>query len=130
MANAADQRPMSPHLQVWRWHITMLASILHRATGVILALGAIGVVLWLAAIAAGPNAYDRLMHLVPSWVIEVKLYAITAVVAFHLANGIRHLVWDFGKGFKPASANSSAFVVILIALAAPVGLWALLHYAR
>jgi succinate dehydrogenase / fumarate reductase cytochrome b subunit len=125
MANAASSRPVSPHLQVWRWHITMFGSIVHRATGVILYLGAIGLVVWLCLIAAGPTLYDKVLGLVPPWMIYAKLYAVTAVIAYHLVNGIRHLLWDIGWGFQKSTANATGWLVILLALAAPLGLYAL-----
>lgn len=127
MAGGADTRPLSPHLGQWRWHITMLVSILHRVTGVALYLGAIGLVVWLCALAAGPDAYGALMGLVPAWLIWTKLYVVTAALGFHAANGVRHLFWDMGKGFQPKTADLTAWLVILFALAAPCGLYALTH---
>lgn len=127
MAGPAASRPLSPHLQVWRFHITMLVSILHRVMGVALYAGAIGLVVWLGAIALGPGAYANLMGLAPAWLIEVKLVAILAALAFHLTNGVRHLFWDFGAGFKPATANFTAWLVVLATFAAPAALLAYLH---
>lgn len=127
MAGAADPRPLSPHLGVWRWHITMLVSILHRVTGIVLYVGAIGLVVWLGAIALGPRTYDALLGVLPLWLIEAKIAAIVAVLAFHLANGVRHLFWDAGAGFRLATANTTAWFVILFALAAPAALLAWLH---
>ncbi len=127
MADAADPRPLSPYVTVWRWHITMAVSILHRVAGVILYAGAAGLVVWLGAIALGPSAYNALMSLAPPWLIEIKILAVTGVLAFHLANGLRHLVWDIGAGFKPKTASTSAWAVILIALAAPVALYFVQH---
>src|SRR5262249_3273947 len=124
----ADTRPLSPHLQQWRWHVTMLVSILHRVTGIVLYLGAIGLVVWLCALAAGHDAYESLIRIVPGWVIWAKLYAVTAALGFHAANGVRHLFWDAGKGFQPKTANATAWVVILAAIAAPLGLYALTHF--
>jgi succinate dehydrogenase / fumarate reductase cytochrome b subunit len=105
----------------------MLTSILHRASGIILYLGAIGLVVWLWALAAGQDAYERLMTLVPGWTIELNIYFVTTIIAFHLANGVRHFAFDLGKGFKPKTADGTAWLAILFALAAPVGLFALLH---
>ncbi len=127
MAGAARSRPLSPHLQVWRWHITLLVSILHRGAGVLLYLGAVGLVVWLGAIALGPGAYHRLLDIVPGWLIELKLAAIVGVLAFHLANGVRHLFWDFGAGFKKETANATAWLVWLVAIAAFLGLLAWLR---
>ena len=123
-------RPLSPHMQIWRWHITMLTSILHRATGIILYVGVIGLVVWLAALAAGPDVYSPMMALIPGWAIEAKVYLITTVLAFHLANGVRHFAFDVGAGFKPKTADATAWLALLFAFAAPVGLAALVHLVR
>lgn len=127
MAGPAASRPLSPHLQVWRFHITMLVSILHRVMGVILYAGAIALVLWLGALALGPAAYRDLLGIVPGWLLEAKIVAVVAALTFHLANGVRHLFWDFGAGFKPATANLTAWLVVLATFAAPAALLAWLH---
>src|SRR5581483_9174692 len=95
------QRPLSPHLQVWRWHVTMAGSILHRATGVALYVGALIVAGWAAALASGPDAYASYLHLLGSPIGEVVLAGLTFAIFYHLANGLRHLVWDTGRGFAP-----------------------------
>lgn len=126
-ANPQSSRPLSPHLQVWRWHVTLFVSILHRITGAILFAAAALLVVWLGAIALGPRAYDGLMSLLPAWLIQAKIAAAVFVLAFHLANGVRHLFWDFGAGFRPATANMTAWLVILVAFAAPAALLAWLN---
>ena len=127
MAGGADTRPLSPHVSVWRWHVTMFTSIGHRVTGVVLYLGALALVGWLVLVAMGPDAYDAVFGALPAWLIWTALYAVTAAVGFHAANGVRHLAFDIGKGFQPKTAGFSAWLVILVALAAPVGLYLLLH---
>jgi succinate dehydrogenase / fumarate reductase, cytochrome b subunit len=123
MGDWADPRPMSPHAFAWRWHVTMAVSILHRVTGVMLYAGAIGLAVWLVALAAGPGAYHTLLGLAPAWLIWAKIYALVAVLAFHFANGVRHLFWDAGVGFKPATANLTAWLVIVFTFAAPAALY-------
>jgi succinate dehydrogenase / fumarate reductase cytochrome b subunit len=130
MAGAAspDNRPLSPHLQVWRWHITMAGSILHRVTGGAL-YGAIFLfALWLMAVAAGPEQYGEVATVLDAWYGQLGLYLAVAALAFHLANGVRHLVFDTGRGLIPADAESSAWFSILFAFAAPIGLWALVQF--
>lgn len=129
MAGAAksSSRPLSPHLQVWRFHITMWVSILHRIAGGALYAGAVGVVLWLGALALGPAAYRSLVEAVPLWLAEALAAALLAAFAFHFANGVRHLFWDFGAGFRPATANATAWLVVLFSLAAPAAFLAYLH---
>jgi succinate dehydrogenase / fumarate reductase cytochrome b subunit len=122
---AATERPLSPHLQVWRWHVTMATSIFHRASGVGLYIGAIGLTAWLITVAIGPEAYAQLAGLLGTLPGQLVLYAFSVAAFYHLANGVRHLVWDAGKGFKPKTADASGWFVIIFALVAPVGLWAL-----
>lgn len=105
----------------------MAVSILHRVTGVGLYLGAIAIGVWLTALAAGPAAYDALLGWAPAWLIWTKIYALTAVFAFHFANGVRHLFFDAGAGFKPATANTTAWLVIAFTFAAPAALYLLLQ---
>lgn len=122
---APTERPLSPHLQVWRWHVTMATSIFHRASGVGLYLGAIGLTAWLITVAIGAEAYAQLAGLLATLPGQLALYAFSVAAFYHLANGVRHLVWDSGAGFKPKTADASGWFVIVFALVAPVGLWAL-----
>ncbi len=132
MAGAPQQslsaKPKAPHLQVWRWHVTMLSSILHRATGVALYGAAVGFAIWLMAVAAGPETYAPIGSLLSSPLGQIALYLVVAAFAFHLANGVRHLVFDTGAGLKPADAETTAWFAILFAIAAPIGLWALIRF--
>lgn len=123
-----EDRPVSPFLTVWRWHITMATSILHRVTGTALYVGIIGFALWLMLVAAGTEAYAPVGALLASPFGQVVLYLFVAAWAFHLANGIRHLVFDTGAGLKPADAELTAWFALLFAIAAPIGLWALLTF--
>lgn len=127
-ARSPGERPVSPHLQVWRWHVTMLSSILHRFTGVALYGAAIGLSLWLMAVAAGPETYAPVAAALASPLGQVLLYLGVAAFAYHLANGVRHLVFDTGAGLKPSDAETTAWFAILFAAAAPVGLWALVNF--
>jgi len=116
-------RPLSPHLSIWRWHVTMFTSIAHRATGVGLYLAALIAAGWAVSLASGPEVYGAYMALLGSAFGKLVLFAITVALFFHLANGIRHLVWDFGYGFKVKTADFSGVVVIAFAVAASIGLW-------
>ncbi|MET0182324.1 MAG: succinate dehydrogenase, cytochrome b556 subunit [Caulobacterales bacterium] len=121
---------MSPHLQVWRFHVTMLVSILHRGAGIILYASLIALAAMLTAIAMGPAAYDALIGWAPFWLIQTKILAFTAALAFHFGNGIRHLFWDAGTGFQPATANLTAWLVILFTFAAPAALFIYINFVR
>ncbi len=127
-ATRPEGRPLSPHVSIWRWHVTMATSILHRATGVALYGAAFGLALWLIAVAMGPEKYDNVQAILMSPLGQIALYLIVAALAYHLANGIRHLVFDTGAGLVPGDADTSAWFAILFAIAAPIGLWALLTF--
>jgi succinate dehydrogenase / fumarate reductase cytochrome b subunit len=117
--------PLSPHVQVWRWHVTMVASILTRATGVALYGGLLIVALGALALAGGPDAYAGFLGLMGSWLGRLVLFGITVSIFYHLAAGVRHLVWDFGKGFEPKTANLTAVGCMAFGLAAAVVVWLL-----
>ena len=127
-ATRPGDRPISPFVTVWRWHVTMASSIIHRATGVGLYGGMILLCGWLMAIAAGPEAYAPFGAFLAGPIGQIGLYLLVACFAYHLANGIRHLVFDTGAGLTPADADTSAWFAILFAFAAPIGLWALLTF--
>jgi len=117
------ERPLSPHLQVWRWHVTMLTSILHRASGVALYVGALILAGWAVSLAGGPDAYAAYQGLLASPLGRVVLFGLTLAVTYHLANGVRHLTWDAGHGLDVKSANASAVAVIAFTIVASVALW-------
>lgn len=122
-ANARDSRPLSPHLQVWRWHVTMLTSILHRATGVALYVGAIVVTIWLVALAAGPDAFAGVEALLLGPIGVIVMVGFTAALTYHLANGVRHLFWDAGKGFSPSTASATGWATLIFAAVATAAIW-------
>jgi succinate dehydrogenase / fumarate reductase cytochrome b subunit len=109
----------------WRWHVTMFASILHRATGAALYAGFLVLAGWAASLAMGPDAYDAYKGLLGSIPGKVVLFGFTVSVFFHLANGIRHLAWDLGEGFQPKTANTTAVIAYAFAVIAAVAVWAL-----
>ena len=116
-------RPLSPFTTVWRWHVTMFTSIAHRVTGVGLYLGALMAAGWAVALASGPEAYGQYMALLGSPLGKLVLFGMTVSLFYHLANGIRHLIWDTGHGLDLRSANFSAVFVIAFSLTAAIGLW-------
>ncbi|WP_374468090.1 succinate dehydrogenase, cytochrome b556 subunit [Phenylobacterium sp.] len=120
---APRERPLSPHLQVWRWHITMLTSILHRVTGVGLYLGALIAAAWAVSLASGAEAYATFKAVLGSPIGKFVLFGMTLSLFYHLANGVRHVVWDLGHGLDVKSANASAALVLAFALAATIAVW-------
>jgi succinate dehydrogenase / fumarate reductase cytochrome b subunit len=116
-------RPLSPHVQIWRWHVTMASSILHRATGVALYGGALILAGWAVALASGEAAYESYKALLGSLPGKVVLFGLAVSVFYHLANGVRHLVWDAGYGFTPKVADRSAWAAIGFGVVAAVALF-------
>lgn len=121
---SARTRPLSPFL-IWRWHVTMAASILHRATGVALYGGALILVGWALALASGPGGYVGYMSLLASIPGRIVLFGVTVSVFFHMANGIRHLFWDAGKGFTLRTADRTAWIALTLGLVAAIAVWAM-----
>jgi succinate dehydrogenase / fumarate reductase cytochrome b subunit len=122
-AGKVRERPMSPHLSVWRWHITMATSILHRATGVALYVGALIAAGWAIALAKGPDAYAGYKALLGSPIGLIVMFGLSVSFFYHLANGVRHLVWDAGLGFELKAANASAVFVFAFTAAATIAVW-------
>jgi len=106
------QRPLSPHLDIYRWQVTMASSILHRATGVGLGGGMLVLAWWLIAAASGADYYTMVSGWLTSIIGRIVLLAFTWALFFHLCNGIRHLFWDIGKGYDLVTATRSAWAVI------------------
>ena len=115
------QRPLSPHLQVYRWGITMWLSSLHRITGLLLSAGAVALAVWLIALAGGPQSYAKVQPVFASGGFKVLLVAWTFCFFLHLANGVRHLAWDVGEGFDPKTIRASGWTVIVVAVLATAG---------
>ena len=123
---APPSRPVSPHLWIWRWHLTMAASIGHRAAGVALYIGILILVGWVFALDSGPDAYAAYSGVLASPIGLIVLFLVTLALFFHLANGLRHLFWDVGKGFGLKAANASAVAAFVFAAIAAVVLWLVL----
>lgn len=126
MSPPGRERPLSPHLSVYRFMYTMVLSILHRFTGVVLAVGLCALVYWLMSAAAGESAYGQAAWLFRGWPIRLLLLAWLASYCFHFLNGLRHLAWDAGLGLERAQARRSGTVVVVLAVVGFVlAAWAL-----
>jgi len=108
----SGSRPLSPHLQVYRWQLTSVMSILHRASGVALAAGTILLVWWLGAASDGPEAYAAIQGFLGSWLGRVLLFGWSVALFYHLCNGLRHLVWDTGRGLELRSVYAGGWTVV------------------
>lgn len=120
----SDPRPLSPHLQVYRWQLTSVLSILHRATGIGLGVGAVLLVLWLVAAAAGPTPYGHIQGFFGSWFGLLLLFGWSLALFYHLCNGIRHLCWDTGHGLELTAVYSSGWAVLAGTVLLTVLAWA------
>lgn len=125
MANV--ERPLSPHLQIYRWPITMVLSILHRVTGVGLGLGTLLLAWWLAAAAAGPDYYTTAQSVLGSWFGRLILFGFTWSLFLHLCNGIRHLFWDMGYGYEVKLANRTGWMTLIASLVLTLLAWILAY---
>ena len=106
------QRPLSPHLGIYKWQLTSVMSIMHRATGLALAGGTIVLVWWLVAAASGEEEFAAARWFFGSWLGLVVLLGWCASFFYHLANGIRHLAWDSGYGFELPNVYRSGYAVV------------------
>jgi succinate dehydrogenase / fumarate reductase cytochrome b subunit len=104
----------------------MTLSILHRITGVAMSVGLFALAAWLYAVAAGGTVYAQAVAMLSSLPGKLLLIGWSFAFFLHLANGVRHLVWDVGHGFEKRQANASAWFVLLLALAMTAAYWALL----
>lgn len=119
-------RPLSPHLQIWRWHVTMLGSILHRASGVGLYAGAIAVVAWIVCLTLGGDAYQGYLAVAASPVGMLVWFLLSAGAFYHLASGLRHLLWDLGAGLNPKTANTLTNLSLWFGVLATLAFWGLM----
>lgn len=118
-----DNRPLSPHLQIFRWHILMLTSVTHRAAGIVLAVGAVLLSIWLIAAASGPDTYAAVNGVFGSWFGQLIMFLWSLALFYHLCNGVRHLLWDMLVGFDLETARLTGFVVFGVAAALTVIVW-------
>lgn len=117
------ERPLSPHLQVWRWHVTMAGSIAHRASLMALYVGALILVGWLLALANGPEAYAAYKGLLGSPLGKLVLFGLTFALFFNLSSAVRHMIWDVGKGFRPKFADTLTIASFVFAAVATLAVW-------
>ncbi|HEY1929658.1 MAG TPA: succinate dehydrogenase, cytochrome b556 subunit [Caulobacteraceae bacterium] len=133
MADASPglrERPLSPFTQVWRWHVTMAASILNRAAGVGLYAGWLIFAGWALALAGGPDAYGAYCSVLASIPGQIVLFGVAVCLFFHLAAGVRHLFWDSGRGFMPRTATVSAIASFVFAIVAAIVVFVIAHLGQ
>ena len=123
---APVQRPLSPHLQIYRLTLSMLMSGLHRITGLALCAGMVVLAWWLLAAAAGQNAYGTFEAFETSWIGRLILFGFSWALLHHLVGGIRYLIWDLGYGMEPAEREWLVRANIIGSILLTVLLWVIL----
>ena len=122
-ADVKASRPLSPHLSIYRWPLTMAMSILHRITGVGLYIGTALLAWWLLAASAGGPAFDFVNGLFGSWLGLLILFGYTWALLHHMLGGLRHFIWDFGYGMGRPARDYLALANIVGSLALTVIVW-------
>lgn len=123
MTDAPRERPLSPHTTIWRWHLTMATSILHRASGCALYGGGLILAIWAMTLAAGPEAYGTFKAIMGSFPGKIVMFGLTLATFYHLAKGLQHLIWDAGHGYNLKTATMGAIATIAFAIAATLAVW-------
>jgi succinate dehydrogenase / fumarate reductase cytochrome b subunit len=121
--NMSRQRPLSPHLQIYKPQLTSLLSILHRASGVALSIGSVILVSWVVALSLGETTYSSYSMIINNWFGKLVLFGFTFGLFYHLSNGIRHLFWDAGYGYDLKVAYTSGTLVIISSLTLTIVTW-------
>jgi succinate dehydrogenase / fumarate reductase, cytochrome b subunit len=129
-ARTPAARPLSPHLQVYRWSWTMTMSIFHRVTGSALYVGTALLAIWLVAMASGPGAYDAVAGRFGSVLGRLVLFGYTWVLLHHMLGGVRHLVWDFGHGMEPGQRVNMARFTLIGSVALTILIWIVAAFMR
>ena len=125
-STATRARPLSPHVTIYRWPITMTMSILHRVTGGALYFGTLLIVWWLVAAATSESAFATAQAVLGSWIGLLVLFGFTWALYHHLLGGIRHLIWDTGYGLEKHVASALAWATLAGSLVLTLATWALL----
>jgi succinate dehydrogenase / fumarate reductase cytochrome b subunit len=120
---ALRERPTSPHLQIYRWQLTSMMSILHRISGLLLALGVIGLAWWLLAVDAGGERYAHVARIIASPLGLLLLFGFSLALVYHLLNGLRHLFWDMGWGFEIDETYRSGWAVAALTIVFTAAIW-------
>ena len=118
-----SKNPLSPHLQIYRWHISSLLSIIHRISGVINLLALILIFFWLVILSLGESNYELFLLTINSFFGKFILIGFTWSMSFHILSGIRHVAWDLGYGFEIKTANISGIIVIICSLVLTIIFW-------
>lgn len=127
---AQVQRPISPHLQIYKRQISSVMSILHRITGVALGVGTLLFAWWIVAVASGPQAYADVQAFIGSILGRLILLGFTWALCYHLLNGLRHLAWDTGRGFDLPTMHRTGWTVVIGSFVLTLLVWVIGYYVR
>ena len=119
----ARERPISPHLQVYKPQITSVLSIFHRITGVALTFGLILLVAWIFTLSLGEEYFEYFVMFIKSWFGFLILFGFTFALNYHLCNGIRHLFWDAGYGYEIETVHKSGLAVLVVSFVLTILIW-------
>lgn len=128
-AGTRANRPLSPHLSIYRWQMTMVMSIVHRLTGLALYFGTFLLAVWLVAAAAGPRQFDAVNAVYGSWFGLLVLFGYTWALIHHMLGGLRHFVWDFGYGMGKPARDRLAVANLVLSVALTIALWLIVPWA-
>ena len=120
---APVQRPISPHLSIYKPMLTMVMSIVHRITGAALYFGTTLLVWWLVAAASGPNSYTKVQWFMGTFVGRLLLFGYTWALIHHMLGGIKHLIWDLGYGFGPAEREWLTVAALVGSIGLTILVW-------
>ena len=121
---AAANRPLSPHMTIYRWPVTMMTSITHRITGVGLAMGAVVLAWWLVSISNGPEGWQSFHAVSDTPVGLLVLFGLTWSLLYHFLSGVRHLAWDLGYGFDKRVAERNSVIIFALSIIAALAVFA------
>ena len=124
------QRPLSPHLSIWRFQLPAVMSITHRITAVILTSGTVLLTAWLIALASGENSFELVSMIVSHPLGQFVMFGYSVVLFYHASNGVRHLFWDFGKGLDIPGVYASGWIAITAMVVLTVGFWVFMFFGR
>ena len=123
-------RPLSPHLQIYRWSWTMAMSIAHRVTGVALYAGTFLIALWLVAAASGPAAFETAQAIAGSLLGRLVMFGYSFALLHHMVGGLRHFVWDMGHGYDPQTRMNMAKYSVFVSGGLTLLVWILAYAVR
>ena len=121
----AHPRPLSPHMTIYRWPVTMMTSITHRFTGVGLAVGAVILAWWLVSISNGPEGWQSFHAVSDTPLGLLVLFGLTWSLIYHFLNGVRHLAWDLGYGFEKRTAERNSVIILALSVIGAVAIFGL-----